>query len=373
MKIGILTLTDGSNYGNRLQNYALQKTLEKLGYDVETIKRTTFRDLSRKEKRISILKDTVKRLIGKKNTSFWARKRKVIFDEFNEAYINFSEDILHNNMAPSDMGDKYDYFVCGSDQIWNARYEIVSEDIGNHLAHFAQGKKRIAYAASFGTTDIAPGYENIFEKELKKFKSIGLRETSGVNIVKKYADRDDAVVVLDPTMLLKKEEWVKIERKPQYITDTPYIVTYFLGGRDKETTEYIQLIADNHNATIINLESEFLCDGDISKADVYLTGPDEFIWLVHNAKCVITDSFHATVFSILFHKPFAVCQRKSAEKENNVETRIDTLLTMFSLCENKIDVSDLGCVPHDYDGNQIERVLDRERQRSIEFLDDSLR
>ena len=163
MKIGIITITEGANYGNRLQNYAMQELLESLGYECETIKRITLRDVKGVQLTKQVFKECVKILLGRKNTHFSYRRRKKRFEVFNKKYIRFSCFSTENNEAPSGLKENYDYFVCGSDQIWNAKFAVVNCDLKNHLAAFADPSQRVAFAASFGTNSIAPGYEDVFK------------------------------------------------------------------------------------------------------------------------------------------------------------------------------------------------------------------
>lgn len=368
MKIGIITITDGANYGNRLQNYALQKVISSMGYDVETLQRRTDKDKTNVQKLKWIMKDVIKTVVGKKNTQVLYRKRKRLFEEFNAKYINFSDYTLSDNNAPAGIEDKYDYFVCGSDQIWNARFGIVKCDIKNYLAYFAKPGQRIAYAASFGTTDVAPGYETLFSSELEQFKSIGVRELSGTNIVKKLTGRNDVQTVLDPTMLLEKQEWKNLEKKPVFITNEKYIVTYFLGGRSELIEKQINLISERYESRVVNLDIEFLSDNSIDDRASYLCTPNEFVWSIEHAECVLTDSFHATVFSILFGKPFLTYQRACAEQGNDMGTRIDALLSMFELSDCKDNLNSPKKMPEKYDDAAVNRVLDTERQKSMNFL-----
>lgn len=368
MKIGILTITDGANYGNRLQNYAMQELIESLGYEVETIRRLTYRDRTKTDEVKITIKDTIKRFIGKKNTEFSARKRKNRFNEFNKRYIKYSDFCISNNNAPSELNDYYDYFVCGSDQIWNAHFDVVKCDIKNHLAAFADSTKRIAFAASFGTTDVAVGYKKVFEDELKKFKAIAVREDAGRKIVKDLTGRDDVAVVLDPTLLIDRDKWISIEKQPKYIKDEKYIVTYFLGGRSEKINLYIENLSAKNGLKVINLDIEFLRDSQISNGDIFCTTPDEFVWLIHHAECVLTDSFHASVFSIIFEKPFLVFERIAAEKDNDMGSRIDTLLGKFRLNDCKDDIENPTKVPLNHDYSEGYKQLEKERKKAMFFL-----
>ncbi len=372
MKVAIVTITDGANYGNRLQNYAMQEVLKKIGCDVYTIQRISSRDLFGRKKAFVIIKDFVKKILGRKNTTFQYRKRKKLFEAFNAKYILFSNDTLGYNKFSEDIDSHFDFFVCGSDQIWNTKFDIIKEDIVNYLAAFASPLKRISYAASFGTDNIEAGYESLFSTELKKFKALGVRESSGNDIIKKYAQRNDSVLVLDPTLLLSVDDWIKIEKKPKYIENERVVLTYFLGGRSHTLDEYVKKIASDLTALPINLEGEFLTDGEIEDRRIYKTSPDEFIWLIHNSECVLTDSFHATAISILFGKKFCVFHREAAEKGNDMSGRIATLLGMFELSDMMDDLDHPTKKPEKLDINKINKVLSYMRDKSNRFLLDAL-
>ena len=372
MKTAIITITDGANYGNRLQNYALQTALTALGGECETLRRNTSRDVGLLGNTFSVMKDCCKAVLGRKTNQVY-RIRKRVFDDFNERYIHWSKAVLEKNTAPDGLSNMYDFFVCGSDQIWNAKFDVIKEDIMNYLAFFSDPEKRISYAASFGTDKVDENYQEYFKKELPKFKAISVREYSGIDIVKTFTDKQSELVI-DPTMLLTVEEWKTILKKPTYIKDnTAFIVTYFMSGRDNKIQQYIDRVKREMNCdTVINLDIEFIARSDIENDDVFCTSPDEFLWLIYNSKAVLTDSFHATVFSLLFHKPFCVFERKATEQGNNMGSRIDTLLGYFDLECMKDDINDPSVIPKNYDGNKVEEIITRKRDESLNFLKSAL-
>lgn len=375
MRIGILTITDGQNYGNRLQNYALQTLLEELSFDVETLLFRTQRDGYRKylvyQNFAWLIKKILKKQSGKHKI---ARLRKLKFDSFNNNYIKFSKFIISDKKIPRSVADAYEYFVCGSDQIWNPRIAIVNENIKCHLACFARPKQRIAYAASFGINSIPDTSIKLFKDELLKFKAIGVREKQGEIIIANCCGRKDVQTVLDPTMMLTNEAWLRIAKKPNYITSSKpkFIVTYFLSEESNILKNYIEAVSNKHNADVIRLNIEFLLDEKIDNKEYFCTSPDEFIWLIANSECVLTDSFHATVFSLIFHKPFCVFERKATEKGNNMESRIDTLLGYFGLECMKGDINNPKKTPQPYDGNMVDDILKIKRAESIAFLKKAL-
>lgn len=366
-RIAILTITDGQNYGNRLQNYALQAYLRNQGFFVETIRRRTSHDQTALKKVEIKLKNVIKKLIGRPYGKHKLLRIKK-FNKFNGKYIFFSKIILHDNVYPRNINSKYDYFVVGSDQVWNAGFRIIYEDIKNHLAFFAEPQKRISYAASFGTDKIAEGYEDIFKRELPKFKVISVREESGKKIVEQCGTK--AEVVLDPTMLLDSNQWIEIAKKPSYVSNNRFIVTYFLGGRDDDLNTYIKKIANGRK--IFNLEIESAPEDKIDSIEVFATSPDEFVWLIANADCVLTDSFHATVFSILFHIPFCVFERKAINESYKMGSRIDTLLGLFHLERFHDNNRSFSIIPEKYESNEIEKILKIEQKKSMDFLRSAL-
>ena len=373
MRVGIITITDGQNYGNRLQNYALQTVLHNLGLDVETLQRRTSRDRSFCQNIVFFIKQIVKKVIGRKDTQFARICRGRRFNSFNRKFIVFSSYELCNNVAPKNLSDKYDYFICGSDQIWNARFDIVKEDIKNNLAFFAREEQRIAYAASFGTKDVAYGYENLFRDELKKFKSIGVREEEGKRLVNELCNRKDAKVVIDPTLLLTQEQWKRIEKKPKYIKEGErFIVSYVISDNNKKLNDCIYDISNQFNARIIILDVEFLADDRVLNQDFFCTMPNEFIWLISHAECVLTDSYHASIFSILFHKPFICYKRKATEVGNDMGSRIENLLKMFDLVDFLDDIDEPIKRPRQYDEKNVEFIQERQREIALLFLKDAI-
>lgn len=371
MKVAIITTTDGANYGNRLQNYALQFYLDRHGFDVTTIRRRSFSDKKNMKYYLRLIK---KYLFPHLYRKYKLDDRKKRFDSFNDKYIKFSKVALRDNIAPRGLGDKYDYFVCGSDQIWNTRIKVVEQDLLNNLAFFAEGEKRIAYAASFGTEDVPNEYEDIFRRELSQFNKIGVREKSGNLLVKSLTGRNDIVTVLDPTMLLTCVEWSEVMTKPKYIQENErFILTYFLGGRNEKVKSYISQVEQAFSSRTINLDIEFLLDDDIENNDYYCTDPMEFVWLICNAEYVLTDSFHATVFSIIFHKEFVVLERKEVEKGNKMVTRIECLLNLCGLANRMCGLESLELVNGNWDYESVDRILEIEKQKSKDFLLSSLK
>ena len=215
MKAGIVTINDDNNYGNRLQNYAVQIFLENNNIDVKTIKNMP--NINNKEK--SKLKYYKKRLrnhlhkikMGLKNINK-PNKRKKKFLEFNKENIKFTKLVF--NINNKNIVKKYDYFIAGSDQVWNPTFGRLSDF---DLLNFAKPEQRIAFSASFGISKLPENCKEKAKKELQKYKAISVREDTGKKIVEELTKREDVQVLVDPTMLLTSEEWDKVAKKQKQL------------------------------------------------------------------------------------------------------------------------------------------------------------
>lgn len=317
MKVGIVTIFDpNANYGNKLQNYAVYQILLGMGLEPKTLY---------VEKQGVNLKGRIKFFIHKitnynfaKNVNYWKYRYEKIkkFDKFNCKYIPNEQIKSFDNL-----NKEYDYFVVGSDQVWNPNwYNRMKKEA--YLLNFAKSKQKVCFSPSFGLSELPNEWKEHFRNALKTFPNISVREEAGAKIVKELTGKT-AEVLIDPTLMLKKEEWIKIESKPENLDfNQEYILTYFLGGKTKEQEEYIKKIADDNKLTIYNLL-------DYTEPKLRKIDPAEFIYLIHNAKIVFTDSFHACVFSFIFVKPFQVFPRNGTT--GNMMSRIETLLNKFSL------------------------------------------
>ena len=200
-----------------------------------------------------------------------------------------------------------------------------------------------------------------FEYWKAKFKAISVREKVGENIIKKLTNRTDVEVLIDPTMLLNPEEWDIVAKRPKQIDllkNKKYILNYFLGELSENRKKEIERVAKENNCDIINILDK--------KSPFYQTGPSEFLYLEKNAFLICTDSFHSSVFAILYNNPFIVFSREGNGCEMN--SRIETLLNKFKLenrmfNDNKIDIENLQL-----DYNNSYKILEKERIKSKKYL-----
>lgn len=359
MKIGIVTLYGNFNYGNRLQNYALQEVLKKLGHEPKTL-------VIKNED--NTLKEVLKKFLEKQNNKLKIKKLKDIkrernFDKFNKEKINKDVKKRIEGKFDEELNKNYDYFIVGSDQVWNPNFwsgKKEGKEFNNYLLKFVEPKKRISYAASFGVNNLDKYWEDAFKEELKHFKAISVREEEGRKIVERLSIKNTEVV-LDPTMLLTKEEWLKFEEKVNNLP-SKYILVFFLGNLDIETNIYIESIAKISNLEIIDMMS-------ISNIDIYSVNPAQLIYIIRNAKLVITDSFHLTVFSIIFQKAFLSLKRKQKGMKD-MTSRLITLLKKFKL-EKRMEFLEVDDI-FKYNFEGAEKILENERKKSIDFLKKAL-
>lgn len=369
MRIGKITLDGYYNYGNLLQNYALQEILLQYATVVDTIWHTENNFLPEVFWKWT-WKEPVKFLINWKNFKSYfltghiglEMVRQGKLREWADRYINIRKGIEDLKV----IADEYDYFVTGSDQVWNPNLND-SIYLRDNFLMFAPQKKRISYAASISAPDIPLGKLEFYKNGLRGMYSLSLREESGAILVKQISGRE-AEVHVDPTMLLSSEKWDKVSRRPAWYHGEKYILTYFLGPRPDNS---IQTIAKQNGLSIINLL-------DDSVYEHYVTGVDEFLWVIKHADLVCTDSFHGTVFSILYQTPFIVFDREGGEVEKKMTSRIDTLLKIFGL-ENRrfVQGNILENVDfkyfNDINWESTLDVLKKERKRSNSYFRDSFK
>lgn len=352
MKKCAIATINSSNYGNRLQNYALQEFLLKMNVSCVTIKNISL--LNNKKNNLEYVLRNLKHIYKRKD--FVDKKeREKYFIEFNKK-INFTKSTF--NWFNLKKIKNYDYYITGSDQVWNPKNRMSGFD----LLSFAPAEKRIAYAASIAIEKIPLEYEEIFRNEVSKFKSVSLREEAGKKITQKLTGRSDVEVLIDPTMLLSASEWENVAKKPSQLNDEKYILCYFLGNLSDSKRKAIKKIADEKKLKVINI---------LDKDDpFYETGPSEFLYLEKNAEIICTDSFHSSVFAILFNRPFIIFEREGFVTSMN--SRLDTLISKFNLKNRRFNGERITEENLNHDYTEAYKILETERDKSRKFLEKAL-
>ena len=370
MKVCIITIVDYKNYGNRLQNCALNKALESLG--IEVVNGLDFFSKSEwmmaKEKHggstffikkipIRVIKvwHCLREKMARNNRKYAGRMKKLReFTELNMItfpylYVKDNEDLKRK------LDDQtIDYYIVGSDQVWNPYYEGHNFE----FLDFTDSKKKLSFSASFGVTDLPDDCKERYVRSLETFRNLSVREKTGKKIIEDLMNRDCHVSV-DPTLLLPRCEWenmIKEQNWERYTGD--YIVTYFLG-------EVPQKILKSASLNRMKM----YCLNDENDVALFGEGVETFLYLIKNAKYVLTDSFHATVFAIVFNTDFYVFNR-TQKGESNMFTRLDSLLELFDLTDRvygDVNIEQM-CSITEEKWEKVNRVLDDKRTEEMGYL-----
>lgn len=331
MKIRTITCHECYNYGASLQAFALQYFLESLGHDVQIINYKSdnhgyrmFLNVDNPSfnkpiiAQLYLLAKIPQRLIG--------LRRKKAFDKFTFRYLKLTKryDSYEELVSDPPIADVY---IAGSDQIWNTIL-MNGKDPAFYLDFGVPKVKRISYAASFATADIVPTYREFVIHELKNINSISIREKTSLPLLYSLG-RKDGVAVCDPVFLLPKAKWLDILEKDSHMSkflslSQKYILVYLTDKSDKIKKIALDLKSSTGwKIYIISSLKENYADKNYNNA-----GPIEFISLIKNAQFVISNSFHATAFSIIFEKNFCVVNRSE-----DINERMKSLLADYGLDE----------------------------------------
>lgn len=334
MKIGIISIHYGVNFGSLLQAYALPKYLKSIYPEAETEvinyipPRYRFRRLytynggKGLKKHIGWTLRTIQYFI---NDSRYKR--------FLSGITTVSPAIYDSNSARKRYGD-YDYLIAGSDQIWNSDYNQGFDPM-YYLKFGNNNTQKIAYAASCGKNEFSDEEWANIKESLSSFSNISVRESSTVQVMRQNGI--DCQFVLDPTYLLTPDEWSKLEKNENI--KEPFLLIYLLGVDGRDIIKWAKKIAEQRN-----LKTVLIANGPaIKKYDVDFTmwnkTPDSYIWLFRNASYVVTNSFHGTSFSINMERQFVVFKR---DKYNS---RIDSILGAMGLEDRCVTLSDDEMLP----------------------------
>lgn len=371
MNAGIVTIYGLNNYGNRLQNYAVHSFMDKLGVFCDTLVPAQWSITPYRQKlHDQVLKSYISDPILAQ-TEYPLLTRDIRFEHFDNLHI--PQRFLDCDHFDEALASEYDFFITGSDQVWNPTFRNSLGQVENRLLAFAKPAQRVCFAPSIGIDEMEPKWHDLFHREWCKFPYLNVREQSGAALIKQITGRD-AEVVLDPTLLIPRSEWESLaEALPGFNEETPYILYYFLGSEEEEIPPQMRAFLDEEIQQKGLKEYRLFCKDDLVTRAV---GPAEFLYLFQHASLVCTDSFHATVFSILMDKPFLLCDRQFfvADKPIDMSNRIKTLLLSLEL-------------PHRLPGNQLltqeavystdytasYRIIDQEKSRMEALMKKTMR
>lgn len=361
MKVAIVTWLKYFNLGTLLQAFALQQVIRDLGYDCATLwdgninlppKRCFIREL------LSLIKQMCLNL---KDYKFYKKKR--LFEKKCSLFIAEKIDV-HKISSEEDLDlldSIFDVFVCGSDQIW-APYNP-----SFYFASFSR-KKKISYAPSIGQIELTSNEKLQLKERVSGFCHISVREKTGQTILKEVTQRCDISVVVDPTLLISANEWRRIFLRKKK-KDDGFIFVYFLSA-NKTYFDYVKKIGEKTNKKIVCVYSIPECK--LLTNELVSCSPHEFLNFIDAASLVITDSFHCTIFSLLFETEFITVKRFKEENPKSQNTRLTNLFQMIRCEDYFYDESKVNdAVPFTL-FNQANKFLSGHRDASLIFLKKAL-
>lgn len=368
-KIGTLTFHRAQNYGSILQTYALQKFIcnmalyknEEIDYKVVDIRPETQKDLYSIYKRgfniTNIIKNVTAFCYYKK-----LKEKNEKFDKFLKENINLTD--FYDNKDELIKADlKMDYFITGSDQIWNVR----SRDFEDYFyLDFVSCAKKISYATSFGPLKIDwEKYDkDKYAKLLSDYSYISAREKGSAENVIKLIGKEPEIHV-DPTFLLDKVEWQKVQSDMNY-KNGKYILLYCLEP-SKDQLKMVKAISKKLKLPVVITKYNNKNDIFNSFVKKYETGPADFLALIDNASLVLTSSFHGTAFSLIYRKKFYVFNGKTDNRISDILNKTDLLDRSLETI-NDVDKVDLEIV----DFEKTEKFLKEQQEKSFDYLSKAL-
>jgi len=374
-RIGIHTITDYVNYGNRLQNYAVQEILKSLGFEVESIVNYPVRPvddnyeffLSRLKNAIKLSPLTLfKKLVQKINDirnrkldAACKQRKAASFKKFSDKHIAESSFTLTLNHIPPHLDERYDYCVVGSDQIWNPNIRYGSS---LDFLSYVSKEKRIALAPSIGVSVIPVKYNEIYRRYLNEMAFLSVREEKGAELIRELCGRD-AEVLVDPTLTLTSEHWDKLATRAPGRPSRKYLLTYFIGEVSRSRFSALQKLAAQEGLELVMMNS-------LKQPDRYDADPAEFLDFIRSAELVCTDSFHCIIFSMHFRRPFVVFEREG--KSAPMGSRIDTLLKKFGFSSRQAHELQQTGNYFNIDFSHVQETMDTEREKVYRYLREAL-
>lgn len=386
-KIGLVTCYFHPNYGSMLQAYATQKFFDDRNIECENIcidgikKEIDSRKTRFYMKQIykpEIFKGTFLRIVKRKvyrniKGKTFGRNldiRSRCFNEFKDRMFKVSKRYKSINELSKECV-KYSSIIVGSDQLWlpsNIEADYYT------LSWVPQEVNKVAYSTSFGIPFL-PEEQQIKAKEfLSRFQNISVREKSGQDMIKKYADID-VPVVCDPTLLFTGQDWMCIQKKDRIVKEK-YILCYFLGNNkmDREFAKRLREKTGFKIVALLHLDEYIKADESYADFTPYDIGPSELLNLIRNSEYVVTDSFHGTVFSILYGKQFFTSRRVAKKGILCTNNRLDSLFETLSISGRLIEGNEdvIECLTRKIDYDNVYKKLQVLREKSIKYLEDSV-
>lgn len=361
MKICTITCHDVYNVGASLQAYALQTYLKSLSHDVKIIDYKP--DYLSKHYKLGVIGNPkydkpllrYAYLLAKLPGRLHTLPRKKAFDSFRSRYLDLTKRYTSNEELKNEPPEADVYFA-GSDQIWNPLFPN-GKDPAFYLDFVRQGV-RASYAASFAVDEFPQELREVTAQYLQKLDHVAVRESSGLGILETLGITD-AVTVLDPVFLLDREQW---EAMAEMLAECkkPYLLVYDFDN-SAAVGELAERLAAEHGWAIYSI-----FDLPYAERCFSLCGPEIFLGLIQEASFVLSNSFHATAFSVIFRREFAV-----VERTEKINTRMRDLTSLLGLSDHM--VTETANVPFNTDWTQVERRLEEEIDHAKAYIDEVLK
>lgn len=361
MKIVNITMQAVNNYGSVLQTLATERIFQDLGYEVETL------DYIQENLQMDSVWKVVKyggpgwKIKCKQVIMLFFKRKKnhraEVMEEFRKKYLHLSKRYLCVSELEANFPEA-DIYCTGSDQTWNTVINGVSK--AYFLGFVPDAKKRIAFSASFGIDKLPAKDKSEVKKLLSRYDAISVRESSGLDILEDLGIKN-ATLVLDPTLTVNPALWKGLASSR--LIDGDYIFVYEL-NTSSNFVLYVNHFAEDKKLKIVYVKSRRCQD---FKNAIYMDSPtiEEWLSLFKYANYIITDSFHATAFSIIFHKEFFVMYPP------NFSTRLDSILNMLNLMWRRVSGNETKvCRTIDYES--VDKLLNIERNKTLTFLSKNL-
>lgn len=370
-KVAILTFHRANNYGAVLQALALSHVINKLGANCEVLDYRPCKMESFYHSFIPKVKGVKAFILLLLYFIFRDAKTRRRFAEFRRDTMRVSAQVYRSFSELRNANEFYDVFVVGSDQVWNP--EIVKvcgpDSEFAYLLDFVKdsGKKK-SYAASIAVSALDDEISVLYREKLSDFSALSVREHNAAELLSSLLNRHVSAVC-DPVLLMSAKKWMEYERPYKKLLNTDYILVYSVGG-GRDLLPYACQLAAQKRCVVYTIQPPIVGTSSYCRKQLLTgVGPAEFIWLIRNARAVVTSSFHGSAFALLFRKELHVKQQ-SEIKANHRNSRFDSLFKYFGIQEDYIacnQVDDVQCKVLRADMYP-QTVLAKNRARSLFFL-----
>jgi hypothetical protein len=350
-KSAIFTLAFYNNFGSVLQAYALQKKVRQItGETVDVVDFRPSLPLHSYFKSADLLQQY--------------QKKCELFDEFRFRYLGMNNNWISN---VAQIEERYENYITGSDIVWGKEFSKLNS--AYFLNFVPEGKKRISYAASMILREDGHSEDDrLYATYIPRFDEISVRETSSVNFIQQFTQKK-VTDVLDPTLLLEKNDYEELAKESCFLSNKPYLLAYFL-THEPAVVDYTNLLAKKLGLKVIHYFADYPSRIFDSDAECFaFAGPQEFLGYVKNAACVFTNSFHGTCFSFIFEKPFYTY----TAKRGAMLSRVQDLTRRLSLQDRCFtDFRDIVKVTLETDYTKANQCWQQEKSKSLKFLQNVL-